>query len=211
LYVDFLDTSGTLLALVIAMGIADEHGDFPRSRQAFAADALATITGSFFGLSPVTSYIESAAGVEAGSRTGLTAVFCGIFFLLSIFFAPIIASIPAWATGGALVIVGCLMAGSLKNIKWHDPAHAATAFLTVIIMRKSCSVPAHLYLCYTHIPIVGAFSCFESVCVYLIFLFASFFKFLHSFDLFHRLRFVGRYCLLDLFAIRLQVVVIGGH
>ena len=93
-YVDFLDTSGTLLALVIAMGIADEHGDFEGSRQAFAADACATIAGSFFGLSPVTSYIESAAGVEAGSRTGMTAVFCGIFFLMSIFFAPIIASIP---------------------------------------------------------------------------------------------------------------------
>lgn len=68
--------------------------DFPRSRQAFAADACATIFGSFFGLSPVTSYIESAAGVEAGARSGLAAVFCGIFFLLSIFFAPIIASIP---------------------------------------------------------------------------------------------------------------------
>ena len=140
LYVDFLDTSGTLLALVIAMGIADEHGDFPRSRQAFAADACATIFGSFFGLSPVTSYIESAAGVEVGSRTGLTAVFCGIFFMISIFFAPIIASIPPWATGGALVIVGCLMARSLKDIKWEDPAHAATAFLTVIIMPLTYSI-----------------------------------------------------------------------
>mmetsp|Transcript_3761 Transcript_3761/g.7475 ORF Transcript_3761/g.7475 Transcript_3761/m.7475 type:complete len:540 (+) Transcript_3761:105-1724(+) len=140
LYVDFLDTSGTLLALVIAMGIADEKGDFPRSRRAFAADACATIAGSFFGLSPVTSYIESAAGVETGSRTGMTAVFCGIFFLLSIFFAPIIASIPPWATGGALVIVGCLMARSLKDVKWHDPAHASTAFLTVIIMPLTYSI-----------------------------------------------------------------------
>ena len=122
------------------MGIADEHGDFPRSRQAFAADACATIFGSFFGLSPVTSYVESVAGVEAGSRTGMTAVFCGIFFLLSIFFAPIIASIPPWATGGALIIVGCLMARSLKHIKWHDPAHAATAFLTVIIMPLTYSI-----------------------------------------------------------------------
>ena len=122
------------------MGIADENGDFPRSRQAFAADACATIFGSFFGLSPVTSYIESAAGVEAGSRTGMTAVFCGIFFLLSIFFAPIIASIPPWATGGALIIVGCLMARSLKEIQWNDPAHAATAFLTVIIMPLTYSI-----------------------------------------------------------------------
>lgn len=140
LYVDFLDTSGTFLALVIALGIADENGDFPRSRQAFAADAMATITGSFFGLSPVTSYIESAAGVEAGARTGMTAVFCGLFFMLSIFFAPLIASIPPYATGGALVIVGCLMARSLAKVQWHDPAHAATAFLTVIIMPLTYSI-----------------------------------------------------------------------
>jgi hypothetical protein len=76
------------------MGYVDEEGDFPKSRQAFAADAVATIVGSFFGLSPVTSYIESAAGVAAGSRTGLTAIFCGLMFFMSIFFAPIIASIP---------------------------------------------------------------------------------------------------------------------
>lgn len=115
---DFLDTSGTLLALVDAMDLTDEDGDFPKSRWAFSADAVATIVGSLFGLSPVTSYIESAAGVEAGSRTGLTAVFCGFFFLLSIFFAPIIASIPPWAIGGALIIVGSLMARSLAKVQW---------------------------------------------------------------------------------------------
>ena len=118
LYVDFLDTSGTLLALVTNMGYVDENGDFPKSRWAFSADAIATIIGSCFGLSPVTSYIESAAGVEAGSKTGLTAVICGFFFFLSIFFAPILASIPAWATGGALIIVGALMTKSLVKINW---------------------------------------------------------------------------------------------
>ena len=81
------------------MGFVDEEtGDFPASKQAFSVDALSTMFGSIFGLSPVTSFIESGAGVEAGSRTGLTAVFCGLFFFLSIFFAPIIASIPPWAT-----------------------------------------------------------------------------------------------------------------
>jgi len=70
------------------MGIIDKDGNFPNSRKAFACDAIATLFGSFFGCSPVTSYIESAAGVEAGAKTGLTAVICGIFFFISIFFAP---------------------------------------------------------------------------------------------------------------------------
>lgn len=128
------------MGIVSNMGYVNEDGDFPKARMAFASDALATLFGSFFGLSPVTSYIESAAGVGVGSRTGMTAVFCGFFFLLSVFFAPIIASIPAWATGGSLIIVGSMMAKSLKDVKWHDPSHAATAFLTVMIMPLTYSI-----------------------------------------------------------------------
>jgi adenine/guanine/hypoxanthine permease len=122
------------------MGIVDENGDFQNSRIAFAADGIATMFGSLLGLSPVTSYIESGAGVTAGSRTGLTAVLCGIFFMLSLFFAPIIASIPPWASGGALIIVGSIMCRSLKEIKWHNPTHAITAFLTVIVMPLTYSI-----------------------------------------------------------------------
>jgi AGZA family xanthine/uracil permease-like MFS transporter len=140
LYVDFLDTSGTLLAIVNSMGYVDENGDFPNSRAAFTTDALATIFGSFFGLSPVTSYIESAAGVEIGSRTGLTSVFVAFFFFLSIFFAPILSSIPAWATGGSLIIVGALMCRSLAKVHWENPAHAVTAFVTVIVMPLTYSI-----------------------------------------------------------------------
>ena len=104
LYIDFLDTSGTLLGLATSMKIIDQDtNDFPRSRWAFTADALATMIGSIFSLSPVTSYIESGAGVQAGSKTGLASVICGFYFFLSIFFAPLIASIPPWATGGALM------------------------------------------------------------------------------------------------------------
>jgi adenine/guanine/hypoxanthine permease len=122
------------------MGIVDENGDFENSRIAFSADGVATIFGALLGLSPVTSYIESGAGVTAGSRTGLTAVFCGIFFMLSLFFAPIIASIPPWASGGALIIVGSIMCRSLQEIKWHNPTHAITAFLTVIVMPLTYSI-----------------------------------------------------------------------
>eukprot|EP00560_Eucampia_antarctica_P008094 CAMPEP_0197825614 /NCGR_PEP_ID=MMETSP1437-20131217/2655_1 /TAXON_ID=49252 ORGANISM="Eucampia antarctica, Strain CCMP1452" /NCGR_SAMPLE_ID=MMETSP1437 /ASSEMBLY_ACC=CAM_ASM_001096 /LENGTH=536 /DNA_ID=CAMNT_0043425685 /DNA_START=33 /DNA_END=1643 /DNA_ORIENTATION=+ len=140
LYVDFLDTSGTLLAIVDSMGYVDEHGDFPNSKAAFSTDAIATIFGSLFGLSPVTSYIESAAGVEAGSRTGLTSVFVAFFFFLSIFFAPIFSSIPPWASGGALIIIGALMCRSLAKVHWDNPAHAVTAFVTVIVMPLTYSI-----------------------------------------------------------------------
>ncbi len=140
LYVDFLDTSGTLLAMVSSMDFVQEDGDFPNSRAAFSTDALATMLGSLFGLSPITSYIESAAGIEVGARTGLTSVFVAFFFFLSIFFAPILASIPAWATGGSLVIVGALMARSLVNVKWGNPAHAITAFVTVMVMPLTYSI-----------------------------------------------------------------------
>jgi len=140
LYVDFLDTSGTLLAIVSSMGYVDEKGDFPNSRAAFTSDALATIFGSIFGLSPVTSYIESAAGVEVGSRTGLTSVFVAFFFFLSIFFAPILSSIPAWASGGSLIIVGALMCRSLTKVNWDNTAHAVTAFVTVMVMPLTYSI-----------------------------------------------------------------------
>lgn len=129
---DFLDTSGTLLAIASNIGIVQENGDFPKAKQAFAAgkhrftkilniwlytntihyvfflilltklkDAIATMVGALFGLSPVTAYIESGAGVKAGARTGITACAIGFLFFLGLFFAPIIASIPPWATGGA--------------------------------------------------------------------------------------------------------------
>jgi adenine/guanine/hypoxanthine permease len=125
---------------LLPAGYTDEHGDFPKSRQAFSVDALSTMFGALFGMSPVTSYVESASGVNAGARTGLTALFIGFYFFLSLFFAPIIASIPPWATGGALILVGSMMARSLKDIKWYDVSHAATAFVTVIVMPLTYSI-----------------------------------------------------------------------
>jgi len=105
LYVDFLDASGTLYGLAKSLEIVDSEGNFPRSRLAFSVDAVSAIIASCFGMSPVTAYIESASGVEVGGRTGLTAVFVGFYFFLAVFFAPLLASIPPWATGGTLVIV----------------------------------------------------------------------------------------------------------
>merc|ERR1719446_1068860 len=139
-FIDFLDTTGTLLAVVDPLGITDENGDFPKSRQAFAVDALATMFGSIFGLSPITSYIESAAGVEAGGKTGLTAIACGFYFFISIFFAPILSSIPAWATGGALIIVGAMMCRNLALIQWNKIHHSLSVFVTIIVMPLTYSI-----------------------------------------------------------------------
>mmetsp|Transcript_17945 Transcript_17945/g.25553 ORF Transcript_17945/g.25553 Transcript_17945/m.25553 type:complete len:353 (+) Transcript_17945:1094-2152(+) len=140
LYVDFLDASGTLYGLAKSLEIVDSEGNFPRSRLAFSVDAVSAIIASCFGMSPVTAYIESASGVEVGGRTGLTAVFVGFYFFLAVFFAPLLASIPPWATGGTLVIVGSLMFRSLVDIKWSDPPHAITAFITVMLMPLTYSI-----------------------------------------------------------------------
>ena len=152
------------MAIVSSMGHVDAEGNFPGARMGFASDAIATIIGSIFGLSPITAYIESGAGVQAGARTGITAIFCGFFFFLSIFFAPIIASIPPWATGGALIITGALMAQSLGKVKWYDITHASTAFLTVIMMPLTYSIAYGLLagiMCY--IILHGTFTLLEFV------------------------------------------------
>mmetsp|Transcript_4199 Transcript_4199/g.10695 ORF Transcript_4199/g.10695 Transcript_4199/m.10695 type:complete len:320 (-) Transcript_4199:88-1047(-) len=140
LYVDFLDTSGTLLGIATSMGVVEDEGNFPKSTQAYCVDAISTMFGSIFGLSPITSYIESGAGVEAGAKTGLTAVICGFYFFIAVFFAPILASIPPWAIGGALIIVGALMARSLTKLNFNRISHAVSGFLTVIVMPLTYSI-----------------------------------------------------------------------
>lgn len=140
-FIDFLDTTGTLLSVVDPIpGVAQPNGDFARSRIAFSVDAVATIIGSVFGLSPVTSYIESGAGVFAGGRTGLTAIAVGLYFGLSIFFAPVLSSIPPWATGGALVVVGSMMFQNLTKVQWDKFDHGLTAFVTVLLMPLTYSI-----------------------------------------------------------------------
>jgi len=110
LYVDILDCTATLYSMARFAGVADSaKGDFPRSTIAYCTDALSISVGSLLGLSPVTAFIESGSGIAEGGRTGLTAVTTGICFIISIFFAPIFASIPPWATGCTLILVSCLM------------------------------------------------------------------------------------------------------
>merc|ERR1719454_2684775 len=102
-------------------GFTDEKGEFPGIYQAYLVDGFATTMGGLFGTSPVTTYIESAPGILEGGRTGLTAVVVSAWFFISVFFAPILASIPAWCTGSALIVVGAMMMKGLTKINWEDP------------------------------------------------------------------------------------------
>jgi AGZA family xanthine/uracil permease-like MFS transporter len=122
-------------------GAIDERTqDFENSSIAYMVDAMGVTIGSLFGSSPVTAYVESGAGISEGGKTGLTAMFTGLCFFIAIFFAPIFASIPPWATGCTLVIVGSLMAQSAKDINWRYMGDAIPAFLTMALMPFTYSI-----------------------------------------------------------------------
>ncbi|KAF2120536.1 permease family-domain-containing protein [Lophiotrema nucula] len=135
LYVDIIDCTATLYSMARFAGVVDpETGDFPRSTLAYCTDALCISVGSLLGTSPVTAFIESGAGIAEGGKTGLTAMTCGICFFISMFFAPIFASIPPWATGCTLVLVGCLMMRQIVNVNWRYIGDAVPAFVTVMFI-----------------------------------------------------------------------------
>ncbi|KAF1946033.1 hypothetical protein EJ02DRAFT_367757 [Clathrospora elynae] len=141
LYVDILDCTGTLYSMARFSGAIDERTqDFENSSIAYSVDALGISIGSLMGCPPVTAFIESGAGISEGGKTGLTAMFAGLGFFISIFFAPIFASIPPWATGCTLIIVGSLMAQSAKDINWRYMGDAIPAFLTIAIMPFTYSI-----------------------------------------------------------------------
>ncbi|ORY14700.1 xanthine/uracil permease family protein-like protein [Clohesyomyces aquaticus] len=141
LYVDILDCTGTLYSMARFAGAIDERTqDFEGSAVAYLVDAFGISIGSLMGSPPVTAYIESGAGISEGGKTGLTAMFTGLAFFISIFFAPIFASIPPWATGCTLIIVGSLMAQAAKDINWRYVGDAVPAFLTIAIMPFTYSI-----------------------------------------------------------------------
>ena len=138
--IDMFDTIGTLVGTASRAGMVDKEGNMPQMKQALTSDAIGTITGSLTGTSTVTTFIESASGVEAGGRTGLTALTAGVLFLLSMFLAPIAAIIPAAATSSALIYVGVLMLMGLSNVDFHDLSQAVPVFLMLIAMPISGSI-----------------------------------------------------------------------
>lgn len=140
LIVDIFDTAGTLVGVATRANLLAADGKLPRLNRALMSDSTATVIGSLAGTSSTTSYIESAAGVEAGGRTGLTAVVCGLLFLLCLFFSPLAQSVPAYATASALMFVACLMARSLADIEWDDITESAPAVVAAIAMPLSFSI-----------------------------------------------------------------------
>ena len=140
LFVDLFDNVGTLVAVTKKADLQAPDGSIPRLNRILIADSAATMIGAAAGTSTVTSYIESAAGVTAGGRTGLTAVVVGILFLVTLFFAPLVQAIPAAATAPALILVGALMVGALVDVDWADPTVAIPAFLTLITIPLTFSI-----------------------------------------------------------------------
>ncbi|KAI0423029.1 purine transporter [Xylaria grammica] len=141
LYVDILDTTGTLYAMARLANVVDpETHDFEGSTAAYMVDALSISIGSLFGCSPVTAFVESGAGIADGGRTGLTAMTTGICFFISVFFAPIFASIPPWATGSVLVLVGSMMMPAAVDINWRYLGDAIPAFVTIVVMPFTYSI-----------------------------------------------------------------------
>jgi adenine/guanine/hypoxanthine permease len=140
LFVDLFDTAGTLIGVGRLGGFVGPQGDLERSDRAFFADALGTTVGAALGTSPVTSYIESATGIEEGGRTGLTAVTTAAWFLIALVAAPLFVAVPALATAPALVVVGALMAQGAREIDWGRPDEGVPAFLTMAAMPFTYSI-----------------------------------------------------------------------
>lgn len=138
--IDMFDTIGTLVGTASRAGMVDKDGNMPKMKEALLSDAVGTVVGSVTGTSTVTTFVESASGVEAGGRTGLTALTCGILFLACIFIAPVAAIIPAAATSAALIYVGILMLSGLKNVHFDDMSEAAPVALMLLAMPISGSI-----------------------------------------------------------------------
>ena len=140
LLVNLFDSSGTLLGVTDKAGFSDEKGRFPKMKQALYVDSASAVVGSYIGTSAISTYIESGAGVSVGGRTGMTAVVVGLLFLLTIFFSPLAGMVPAYATAGALVYVGILMASSLIKVTWEDLTEGTPAFITSAMMPFTYSI-----------------------------------------------------------------------
>ncbi len=140
LFVDLFDTSGTLIGVAQKAGLVDPDGRLPRLGRALLADSTATMAGAALGTSTTTSFIESAAGISAGGRTGLTACVVAVLFLTSLFFSPLAAAVPDYATAPALFFVAVLMTGGLADIAWDDLSEAAPVVIAALSMPLTFSI-----------------------------------------------------------------------
>jgi len=157
LFVDVFDNAGTLIGVTHRTGLM-KNGKLARMKEALISDSFAAMFGALIGTSTTTSYIESAAGVSAGGRTGLTAAFVGLFFLLALFFAPLAGMVPAYASAAALLYVACVMARGLAEIDWEDVTEYAPAVVTAITMPLTYSIATGIglgFITYTLAKLIG--------------------------------------------------------
>ena len=171
LFVDLFDTAGTLVGVAHRAGLLDEQGRLPRLKQALLADSSATVVGAAMGTSTTTSYIESAAGIKAGGRTGLTAVVVAALFLLCLLFSPLAQTVPSYATAPALLFVACLMARGLSEIDWEDATEYAPGVVTAISMPLTFSIADGIglgFISYAAIKILSGRPTECSIAVYVI-------------------------------------------
>ena len=158
LFVNLFDTAGTLVGVANQARLINADGDIDNLDRALKADSSSSAVGSLFGCSPVTSYVESSAGIEAGGRTGLTAVTVGILFLLAIFFAPLATMIPVYATSGALIYVAILMLGSMERLNWSDLSDLVPALVIIVMMPLTFSIANGIALGFLSYVIIKIFS-----------------------------------------------------
>lgn len=154
LLIAFFDTAGTLIGLAKDSGFLNKKGELPRSTSALMADSIGMLGGSILGTSPTTAYIESSSGIAVGGRTGLTSVFTGLFFGLSLFFSPLLAVVTTQVTAAPLVLIGVLMIYNLTDINWSDFPTAAAATITAIGMPLTYSISNGIALGFVVYPIL---------------------------------------------------------
>ena len=140
LFVNLFDTAGTLLGVASRANLLDTAGEVKNLDRALKADSSSSIFGAFFGCAPVTSYVESSAGVEAGGRTGFTAAVVGVFFVVAIFFSPLASMVPAYATSGALIYVAILMLGGMEKLDWADASELLPALIIIVMIPLTFSI-----------------------------------------------------------------------
>ena len=140
LFVNLFDTAGTLFAVADSAKLTTKNNEITNLNVALRTDSVSSMVGTFVGCAPVTSYVESSAGVSAGGRTGLTAVFAALFFCITIFISPLTSIVPPYATAGALIYVSMIMLSGLQNLDWYDQTELIPALITVIMIPLSFSI-----------------------------------------------------------------------
>ena len=140
LFVNLFDTAGTLFGVATRANLVQDSGDIKDLDKALKVDSSSSIFGSFLGCAPVTSYVESSSGIEAGGRTGLTALIVGILFLLATFLSPLAAAVPAYATSGALIYVSILMLSGMESLNWNDQSELLPALVIVVMIPLTFSI-----------------------------------------------------------------------